>query len=113
MAIVIRIILVLLPVIALILWLRWRSKRDLGEEIREIEARRLRIGMTVLTVMLLLTGLAFRFMDGTSGEVDQVYVPARVENGVLIPGKFVPKDEAPKEAPEEDGEDGFGGPGAF
>lgn len=113
MAVVIRIILVLLPIIALILWLRWRSKRDQGEEIRELEAKRLRIGMSILTVALLLTGLAFRFLDNTSGEVDQVYVPARVENGVLIPGKFVPKDEVPEEAQKEDSDDGSGGPGAY
>lgn len=112
MAVVLRILVVLLPVIALILWLRWRSKRDLGDEVRELEAKRLRVGMTILTVALLLTGLGFRFLDDTSGNVDEVYVPARVENGVLIPGKFVPKDQVPEESSEKDSDDGSGGAGA-
>lgn len=112
MAVLLRILLVLLPIIALVLWLRWRVKREQGEDVRELEAKRLRVGMSILTVALLLTGLAFRFLDNTSGDVDQVYVPARVENGVLIPGKFVPKDEAPEEVGEEEGDDGSGEPGA-
>lgn len=111
MAVALRILLVLLPIAALLLWLRWRSKRDLGEEVREVEAKRLRVGMTVLTVLLLLTGLSFRFLDNTSGNVDEVYVPARVENGVLIPGKFVPREEAEKQMPQEDDSDDSGGPG--
>lgn len=112
MAVVLRILLVLLPIMALILWLRWRAKRDLGEEIRELEVKRLRVGMSILTAALLLTGLAFRFLDDTSGEIDQVYVPARMENGVLIPGKFVPRDEVEEEKSEDDTDDGSGGPGA-
>jgi len=115
MAAVIRILLVLLPIAALLLWLRWRSKRDLGEEIREMEARRLRIGMTVLTVALLLSGLAIRFLDDRSGNADQIYIPDRVENGVLIPGKFVPRDEVPEDTPDptdEESDYGSGEPGA-
>ena len=112
MVVMLRVLLVLLPVVALILWLRWRHKRDLGDEVRELEAKRLRVGMTILTVALLLTGLGFRFLDDTSGDVDEVYVPARVENGVLIPGKFVPKDQVPEEVPEKDSDGGSGGAGA-
>lgn len=106
MAVLLRILLILIPIMALFLWLRWRVKRDLDEETREIEFRRLRAGFVALVVALFAVGLGIRFLDETSGDVDQVYVPARVENGVLIPGRFVSKDEAEAQssAPEQETE---------
>lgn len=124
MALLLRIILVLIPIVAVLAWLRWRMKRDLDEEVRLAEFKRLKISFVCLTVVLLFAGLGLRFLNDTSGNVDEVYVPARVENGVLIPGKFVPKEELeaqnpnpakPQPSPEEDDPEGVpdgGGAGA-
>ena len=112
MAIVFRILLILIPIVAVILWLRWRASETMDEEDREAELKRLKIGLGALVVALFAVGIGFRTMDDSSGEVDQVYVPARVEDGKVIPGKFVPRQEAEalKEKPEPS--DGEGGGGA-
>lgn len=110
MAVFLRIMLVLIPVLALVLWIRWRMKRDLDAETREAEFRNLRVGMVVLLLALVATGIGLRFFDNGGGAVDQVYVPARVEDGKLIPGHYISKEEAegevtsdknPESAPEE------------
>lgn len=94
MAILIRVILLLLPIIALLLWLRWRSKRDLDEATKEAEFRRFRIGLLILVSLMTVTTVAWRFTDDRTGGIDEVYVPARVDDdGNLIPGHFVPKEE--------------------
>ncbi len=99
MAVLLRVLLFLIPFAALFLWLRWRSKRDLSDEIREQEFRKLRIGVLLLVVALLGCGLGLRFFTEQPGNVDGVYVPARVENGKVIPGHYVPKVD-----PEKKGE---------
>ena len=104
MAFFLRILLVLIPILALFLWLRWRMKRDLDEATREVEFRRLWTGALVLVVAMLLTGLGLRFFDDASGDTDLVYVPARVEDGKVIPGHYVPKEEAGGEKPESGAE---------
>lgn len=105
MIIVLRVLLFLIPIVALILWLRLRSKRHLDEGLLEIEARKFRIGMLVLIVVLLATGFATRFTDEGSGKGDMIFVPARVENGKVIPGHFVPRDEGkPQEQDVEEAE---------
>ena len=115
MAIFLRIMLLLIPIFGLLLWIRWRMKRDLDEETREVEFRRLRIGMTVLVLTTLAAGLGLRFFDDGAGEVDSIYVPARVENGKVIPGYFIPKkplDEQNGKKPNSD-ENGGESSGAF
>ena len=111
MAIVFRILLILIPIVAVILWLRWRASETMDEEDREAELKRLKVVLIALVMALFGLGLSFRAMDDTSGDVDQVYVPARVEDGKVIPGKFVPRDEAEalKEKPETSDSEGGGG----
>lgn len=102
MAFFLRLMLILIPIVALLLWIRWRMKRDLDEETRRIEFKRFRIGLASLLVALLATGLGLRFFDDGAGDVDSVYVPARVEDGKVIPGYYIPKEEArPKEKAEK------------
>lgn len=96
MAVFLRLLLILIPIFGLLLWIRWRMKRDLDAETRRIEFKRLRIGLTALLVALLATGLGMRFSDDGAGNIDSVYVPARVEDGKLIPGYYIPKEDAEK-----------------
>lgn len=100
MAFFLRLMLILIPIVGLLLWIRWRMKRDLDEEIRLVEFRRFRIGMGVLLAAMLATGLGLRFFDDGAGDVDSVYVPARVEDGKVIPGYYIPKEDVDKK--EED-----------
>jgi len=112
MAIFLRLMLILIPIAALLLWLRWRMKRDLDEETRNAEFKRLRIGLTVLVVVTLAAGLGLRFIDDGAGDVDSTYVPARVEDGKVIPGYYIPKDDAEKkDGKEAEPDKGGGGPG--
>lgn len=96
MAFFLRLMLILIPIIGLLMWIRWRMKRDLDEKTRQVEFKRFRIGLTVLLVVTLATGLGLRFLDEGAGDVDSVYVPARVEDGKVIPGYYIPKDDAEK-----------------
>lgn len=112
MAILFRILLVLIPIVAVIFWLRWRASENLDEEERELELRRLRMVLVALVLALFGVGLGFRTMDDSTGDVDQVYVPARVEDGKVVPGRFVPRDEVESEKEETAPSDGEGGGGA-
>lgn len=94
--IILRILLVLLPVLLLVWWLRGRAKRAKGEQIQDKDLKRARLTLLGFVVLIAALGLALKFSDD-SGETDLVYVPAKVVDGKLIPGHFVPADEAPAE----------------
>ncbi|MBL4836600.1 MAG: hypothetical protein JKY34_03395 [Kordiimonadaceae bacterium] len=98
MIILIRILLVILPIALLIVWMRWRAKVSAGGEMPENETRRLRRTLIIIIVALVATGSSLKIFDG-GGSVDGVYVPARMENGILIPGHFDSvQEEASKKA---------------
>jgi len=84
--ILIRVILFLLPIVMLIYWLRWRARRKAGED-DDGDVRNLMLMLIVFALTLLGAGLALRFTAEDSMPGD-VYVPARMENGVLVPGHF-------------------------
>lgn len=98
MVIVIRIILLLLPVVMLIFWLRWRAQKNAEGDIDEGDVRFLRVGLIAFALMLLAFGLSLRFSEDTAVK-GGIYVPAHMENGVLIPAHFEAKK--PQEAPPE------------
>lgn len=108
MVILLRILLVLLPIVLLLVWIRWRSKVNAGGEIPESEVRTLRHSLVAIVVAIIGVGVGLKMFDD-SGDVDGVYVPARVENGKLIPGYFKPTDEAEEEGRQKkDGADDSG-----
>lgn len=113
MAILFRILLLLAPVVALILWLRWRAKKKSEGGVTDEDVKGLQKGLIVIVLLVLAGGIGIRMTD-TSGSEDGRYVPARVENGKLIPGRFVDDDETEEEAvgkdSEEQGEDGDDSP---
>ena len=100
MIIVIRILLLLLPVIGLIFWIRARARRSQSGEFSNEDVKHLRLGLVGLVVLLLIAGIGIRMTD-TSGGEGEFYVPARVENGKTIPGHFVTEDPD-KSADEEE-----------
>jgi hypothetical protein len=101
MTLVLRIILVLLPIIALFLWLRWRAVKgtDAEEEFQSQEMKRIRIGAAIIVGVAILAGFGLRYFDDSTGDTDLEYVPPHVENGKVVPGHFVPK----KQVPADDG----------
>ncbi len=104
MVIFLRILLVLLPIILLVVWVRWRSKVNKGGEIPESEIKSLRRTLAVLVVTIIGVGIGLKLSD-ESGDVDGVYVPARVEDGKLIPGYFKPQEEDSDEHSKKEGAD--------
>jgi len=110
MIIVIRILLLLLPVVGLLFWIRARARKSAGGDISEDDVKHLRLGLIGLVVLLLIAGLGIRMTDtrGDGGAGAEIYVPARVENGKTIPGHFVkvapeptPSDEDTTETPDD------------
>ncbi|MCK0068564.1 hypothetical protein [Kordiimonas laminariae] len=91
MAIFIRILLLILPVVLVLLWVRWRIKKNSEEGLSDKDAKQLRIGLISVIIGLVVAGIGLRFTDD-SGDVDKVYVPAYMENGKLVPGGFLPAD---------------------
>ncbi|WP_374764909.1 hypothetical protein [Yunchengibacter salinarum] len=100
-AIVLRIVLLLVPVLALLFWLRWLSRKTGDESEKAAEVRRLRLVLLGLLVVGLGAGLGLYLSDDNSGDPSTTYVPSRVENGELVPGRF-------EESKPEQGANGTG-----
>lgn len=100
MIIVIRVLLLLLPVVGLLFWIRARARRSANGEFSDEDVKHLRLGLVGLVVLLLIAGIGIRMTD-TSGGEGEFYIPARVENGKTIPGHFVTED--PDKKPDEEG----------
>jgi len=92
MVILLRILLVLLPIVLLVVWLRWRSKVNRGGDIPEAEVKSLRQTLIVLLITLFGVGVGLKLTG--SNDIDGIYVPARVVDGKLIPGYFKPNEAA-------------------
>ncbi len=101
----IRIVLLLLPLVGLIFWIKSRARRGASGELSEDDIKHLRLGLVGLVILLLVAGLGIRMTEDSSNG-DGRYVPARVENGKTIPGHFVvdepeaKPDAAPDKAPD-------------
>jgi len=110
MIVAIRILLLLLPVIGLLFWIRARARRKANGELSDEDIKHLRLGLLGLVVLLLVAGFGIRLTESSGGE-GEFYVPARVENGKTIPGHFVKEDPEKAKDKEEasestdDGED--------
>ncbi len=91
MAIMIRILLLLLPVALVVIWLRYRAKKNSAEELTSTDIKNVRISLGLVIAALLVAGVSLRMVD-ESREPGDVYIPAYVVDGELVPGRFVPKD---------------------
>lgn len=92
-AAVLRIVLLLLPLVALLLWLRWRLKKDRDEEELARELSRLRRTLVVIVLAAVVAVLGLRFSDEEAGDPRTKYIPPHTENGQVVPGRFVPIEE--------------------
>lgn len=100
---VIRLALVLAPVLALIFWLRWRSARKVDPEALAADVKVLTRRLLVLAVITLIAVLSLRLTDdGRKAPAGATYVPPRMENGELVPGRF----EDAKDKGDQESSDG-------
>lgn len=89
--VLIRVLLVLLPVLLYLLWLRYRQRRQTaldGEDEAALAAAQRELSWGVgFVVVLLVSG--FAYLAFTGGEdPNSRYVPPRVEDGEVVPGHF-------------------------
>ena len=110
-AIVLRVLLFLLPFVLfwlLIKFVRGRRRTTAGasdpatlaaEEARE-EAREERRAWVFIASLVLIIGgvLTALLLTSRGGDRDQIYIPPRVEDGRVVPGRFVDPEEAAQEA---------------
>ncbi len=89
-----RFILLTAPVAALILWLRWRSKQDGDPETLADDMRILRRRLIILLVLAAFAAMGIYLTDNRKAPAGQVYIPPHMEDGVLVPGRFVTQEEA-------------------
>lgn len=105
-----RILLFLLPIALLIVWLRWRARRNSEDGLTEADERKAKITLLALIAGILVAAFSLRYFDD-SGSPSGRYVPARVEDGKVIDGHFVEEDKAqekqetPKEPKDPDEQD--------
>ena len=92
MVILLRLLLVILPVIMLLFWVRWRMKSAANGEVPESETKAMRRGLIVALISMVGIGASLKLLEDDA-VTDGVYVPARVENGKVIPGHMAPRPE--------------------
>ncbi|NVJ98570.1 MAG: hypothetical protein HWE25_10485 [Alphaproteobacteria bacterium] len=92
-AAILRIVLLLAPLVAVIMWLRWRVREDRTEEELQADFAKMRMWLVAMLGITLLAALGLRFMDDGTGDARTKYIPPHTEDGVVVPGRFVPADE--------------------
>ena len=91
-AIILRAFLFLIPVVALLMWLKWRMQVDRSEEELAADIAKLRTRLLLLVGAALAALLGLYFTDELRSKACMDYVPAHMENGKLVPGQFKPRD---------------------
>lgn len=104
-AAILRIILLLLPLVAVVMWIRWRMRKDRTDEELAADFAKMRRWLVVLLGVALVSGLGLRFLDEGTGNAGTRYIPPHTENGVVVPGRFVPEDEPEEEPTDESGKE--------
>ena len=97
MIIILRLLLVILPVALLLFWVRWRMKNAAGGEIPESETKAMRRWLIVALVSMVGIGFSLKLVEDDT-VTDGVYVPARIEDGEVIPGHMAPAPDESDEA---------------
>ncbi|GHF23775.1 hypothetical protein GCM10017044_17930 [Kordiimonas sediminis] len=102
--IIVRLILILVPIAAVIFWLRWRIKRkhsdaELSEDISDL--RRI---LLISIALIFGAAMTLYFVDDGKGDPNMRYVPPYEKDGKIIPGHFVPIDEEPDNPTDTDGD---------
>lgn len=106
-AIVLRVLLFLLPFVLfwlLIKFVRGRRRTAAGASdpatLAADEAREERRAWVFIASLVVIIGgvLTALLLTSRGGDRDQIYIPPRVEDGRVVPGRFVDPEEAAQEA---------------
>lgn len=102
-ALIARLILLAAPVVLLIVWLRYRTAHnrqdaDLNREI--IRGRRI---LLAALIAMFAAVLMLYFDKDDRGHAHTRYVPPHIEDGRLVPGRFVPVEPAVPDGEPNDG----------
>lgn len=107
--IIMRLLLLALPVIALILWLRWRARRVAADGPMDGDVRALIRSLLILLAIGLAAAIGLYTLDDNQAPAGQIYVPPQVVDGELIPGHFIdPADQQNTDQKPAGGEDSGG-----
>lgn len=106
-AAILRIVLLLLPLVALFMWLRWRMRTDRTEEELQADLIKLRKWLVGIIIVAIFSVLGLKFADESAGDARTKYIPPHTVDGKVVPGRFVPADEAEEGVSREkpEGED--------
>jgi hypothetical protein len=85
------ILLFLLPFAVYFLWLGWQRRRAATEV---VAADQRHVFWALGIGLVLAAGGFVIFTDFSGATPDEVYVPPYYENGKLVPGHFIPRDQA-------------------
>jgi hypothetical protein len=111
-AVILRLILLLIPVVALVMWIRWRMRTDRTEEELAADFARMRWSLIVLVLAAAAAGISLRLLDDQRGDPRSTYIPPHTEDGKVVPGRFKPADEtdeADETGGKKNGNEGDGG----
>ncbi len=100
-AVILRLVLLLLPIVAVVVWLRWRMRTDRTEDELARDVGTLRKLLVLLIIVMIGAGLGLKLTDENTGDPRTKYIPPHSENGRVVPGKLVPADETPKDSTKD------------
>lgn len=107
-AIIIRLVLFLVPIVALLLWIRKRGKAaethpDGDHDEITADQRQILVRAAVIVALVAIMAVMLNIFDPTKDRADKVFIPPHVVDGEVVPGRFVdsdsPEAEALKKAP--------------
>ncbi|MEM7568832.1 MAG: DUF6111 family protein [Pseudomonadota bacterium] len=88
----VRLALVLLPLVILVYWLMLRQRATVSGEDISAKQRSIALIGGILFAILLATLIFIVPFSGNSP--DDVYIAPRTENGQIVPGEFISREEA-------------------
>ncbi len=95
--IVLRIILLLLPLFAVLYYLRWRHRLKLSGRVADDEdLKSIRTILLSIIATLIVLLLVWRFLDTKSTDRYKIYVPPKVVDGKVVPAHFIDREEVAK-----------------
>ena len=92
MAVLLRLLLLLLPIVALLAFIRHRMKDDLSEEEQEQEIEKLRRTLTGLAASFALVAFSLYFLTDT-GAPGTCYISPKTVDGKVVSGRYVAEDD--------------------
>ncbi|WP_308911876.1 hypothetical protein [Pseudokordiimonas caeni] len=92
-AIFFRFVLLALPLVAVVFWLRHRARADRTEEELEADIRRLRKMLGACVVGMLVAAIGLYLTDDRRSDAHTRYIPPHMEGDTLVPGRFEPMEE--------------------